>query len=275
MLEARLADLESLQSQAGIQTSFRNVEEAQQFRDNSYTVQVPGGSRKTWSIASAAVDRVQIRLQTEGFPLDADIDLWQGPDNTPHKIRVYAEDGRARPLNCVMMTPRGSNTIAIRNEGPLEFPMAASVFPDAESAHLDIAPSDPSASQIIPGGAFRTYPFDNSVESVQILLQTDGRPVNAKIELLQGSNSNKKMVIEVYTEDGRDRPFYVVIETPGSGNVVRVVNTAIVEFPVTALVEPYLINNDRSAGVSEVVVGGDARSVLDRLIASGSKLWTK
>jgi hypothetical protein len=28
-------------------------------------------------------------------------------------------------------------------------------------------------------------------------------------------------VIELYTEDGRNRPFFCILETPGSGNVVR------------------------------------------------------
>ena len=56
------------------------------------------------------------------------------------------------------------------------------------------------------------------------------------------------------------RPFFCVIETPGSGNVVRVVNTAPVEFPMTAGIVPFTINqyaNSDAVLGGDVVLGGD------------------
>ena len=221
--------------------------------DSSILVQ--GGSLRTWSYRSPSVEQVQVILSTEGRPLDADIELWHGPDNTPCKMRVYVEDGLLRPFSAVIETPRGPNTVAIRNIGQVEFPLAANVVADS----IDKPSADCLASSTtIQGGALRTYPFDPTVDSVQVLLKTDGRPLNARIELLQGPNNNKQ-VIELYTEDGCDRPFFCFLETPGSGNVVRIVNTAPVEFPMTAGVVPYSINADMSSGAvmgGDVVIGG-------------------
>merc|ERR1712083_617792 len=90
-------------------------------------------------------------------------------------------------------------------------------------------------SMTIQGGALRTYPFDPSVDSVQVLL--------------------------LYTEDGCDRPFFCYLVTPGSSNVVRIVNTAPVEFPMTAGVVPHSINQEMSSSAllgGDVVIGGDA-----------------
>eukprot|EP00966_Prymnesium_polylepis_P239587 5540926-Prymnesium_polylepis.1 len=218
---------------------------------------VQGGSLRTWSYRSPSVEQVQVVLSTEGRPLDADIELWHGPDNTPVKMRVYVENGQLRPFSAVIETPRGPNTVAIRNIGQVEFPLAANVVAEAvDNPSAECL----SSTMTIQGGALRTYPFDPSVDSVQVLLKTDGRPLNARLELLQGPNNNKQ-VIELYTEDGADRPFFCFLATPGSGNVVRVVNTAPVEFPMTASVVPHLINQDYSTGAvlgGDVVLGGDA-----------------
>jgi hypothetical protein len=219
------------------------------------TILVQGGSLRTWSYRSPLVEQVQVVLSTEGRPLDADLELWHGPDNTPCKMRVYVENGQLRPFSCVIATPRGPNTVAIRNIGQIEFPVAADVYAnDCENPSAETV----SSATTIQGGALRTYPFDPLVNSVEVLLRTDGRPLNARIELLQGPNNNKQ-VVELYTEDGLDRPFFAILETPGSGNVVRIVNTAPVEFPMTAAVVPHSIDQDLASGKhdGDVVIGGD------------------
>jgi hypothetical protein len=218
------------------------------------SVIIQGGSLRTWSYRSPAIEQVQVVLTTEGRPLDADVELWHGPDNTPLKMRVYNEDGAARPFSAVIETPRGPNTVAIRNIGQIEFPLAADVIANDVDQPTEEALAN---SMTIQGGALRTYPFDPFVDSVQVLLKTDGRPLNARIELLQGP-SNNKQVIELYTEDGMDRPFFCVIETPGAGNVVRIVNTAPIEFPMTASVVPNSINDRPGLGYGNYpILGGD------------------
>jgi hypothetical protein len=192
---------------------------------------------------------VQVILKTEGRPLDANIELWQGPDNTPQKIRVYVEDGKMRTFNCIIETPRGPNTVCIRNTAHLEFPLNAGVVP-IDSTGLE----SKETPRTIQGGALRTYSFEPSVESVKVILQTDGRPLNSRIELLQGPN-NIKQVMEIYTEDGMDRPFVAIVETPGSGNVVRIVNTATMEFPMVCQAEAFFVAD--ISGSAEAVMGGD------------------
>jgi len=217
-----------------------SIRNEKQLIENEILVQ--GNTLKTWTFNSPVVERVMVDIGTEGRPFDAEVDLWQGPDNTPQKMRVYSENGELRPFQVLVETPRAPNTIAVRNVGQMEFPLIASVA--AESGKAPMAANMWNNMRTIQGGALRTYPFDPQVDSVQILLTTDGRPLTARIELLQGPNNNKQ-VVELYCEDGMDRPFYVVIETPGSGNVVRVVNTATVEFPLWASIEAYQIGSVR------------------------------
>ena len=131
-------------------------------------------------VGAPLVDQVQVVLSTEGRPLDADLELWHGPDTTPCKMRVYVENGQLRPFSAVIATPRGPNTVAIRNIGQLEFPLDAVVRPDRDDGLAANIASVAKRSETIQGGALRTYPFDPSVDSVAIILKTDGRPLNAR-----------------------------------------------------------------------------------------------
>lgn len=223
-------------------------------------VLVQGGSLRTWSYRSPSVERVQVVLSTEGRPLDAELELWHGPDNTPFKLRAYVENGQLRPFSAVIETPRYPNTVAIRNIGQQVFPFAANVLSD-DADHP--SPDAVHSAMTIQGGAIRTFPFAPEVESVQVLLQTDGRPLNARVELLQGPNNNKQ-VIELYAEDGMERPFFCILETPGAGNVVRVVNTAPVEFPMYAAVVPDSIDPNAP---TDAILGGDV------VVGGGGRAW--
>jgi hypothetical protein len=201
--------------------------------------QVQGDSLRTWAFTTPAIERVQVFLKTDGRPMNANVELWQGPDNSPQKMGVYVEDGNMRPFRAIMETPRGYNAVAVRNTGQIEFPLAASVEAD-EGPSVFERFDYMERPKTLQGGAVRTYAFDPYIEMVQVAMRTDGRPLNARIELLQGPNNNKQ-VIEVYSEDGMERPFYAILETPGTGNVVRIVNTATIEYPVSTVVEPYEI----------------------------------
>ena len=41
-------------------------------------------------------------------------------------------------------------------------------------------------------------------------------------------------VIELYSENGLDRPFFCTFATPWSGNVIRILNTGPMEYPLAA-----------------------------------------
>lgn len=68
-------------------------------------VTVQGGALRTWSFKNHYVEKIQVILRTDGRPLNANVELWQGPDNCPHRMQVYVEDGSIRDFNAIIGTP--------------------------------------------------------------------------------------------------------------------------------------------------------------------------
>jgi hypothetical protein len=215
---------------------------------------IQGNSLRTWSFTTDQIQSVQVSLFTEGRPLTANVDVWTGPDSTPQKMAVYLEDGNIRPFNAVVFVPRSvgglKHAVAVKNKGPMEFPIQAaveigSIFSSSAFSMDEVAQRlfATHRGKTIQGGSVKTIPFSPSVASIQLLLTSDGRPLNARIEMLQGP-SNVKQIMEVHTEDGNARPFFAIIETPGYGNVVRIVNTGPMEFPIDCRIEPYTVEDE-------------------------------
>lgn len=214
--------------------------------DSLTPVIVQGGALRTWSFPTDNLERVLVCLETGGRHLNANVEVCQGPDNTPQIMDITVGKGALRPVKLVVETPGGDSSIFIRNTGPLEYPLVACVGAELSGAGPDSLGGvikrldDMNPGRLVQGGAVYSVPLDADVQSAQVLLKTDGRPLNARIELIQGPNSNKE-VIELYTEDGLIRPLFTVIETPKEGNMIRIVNTATVEFPLIASVEPLVV----------------------------------
>jgi len=210
----------------------------------SPSVKVEGDTLKTWDLgAQETTERVQLSIRSAGRPIHANIELWQTPSYIPFKFRVYTEDGVVRPVDAVLECPIHPKTVAVYNTGTEAFPFEANV------AHTGLGAAYASLADIKPelvqgAGKITSYAFGAEVDSVQILLKTNERNMKAKIELTQGPNQVKQ-VIELYASKGYKNPFYLIIQTPGANNAIRVINQNTVEFPFDAWVLPYETGSDR------------------------------
>jgi len=238
------------------------------YRSNSYNnnfqqsayprTTIQGDSRETWSYYDpyyGGQDRsVEWTMQTDGRPLHANFEVWDGPNNTPQSVKFYSEDGYARPWRATFQSPSRGYTHSIRNSGSLEFPLSAS---SSSTTYVGgngyYASSSPTNNQYITGmstsylprvtvqgGSLKTFPIsDPNIRSVEVSLQTDGLPMKATVEIWQGPDSVKQ-IAEVYADNGNARPFRAVVDTLGGhgSTTIAIRNTATIEYPLTATVEP-------------------------------------
>jgi hypothetical protein len=121
--------------------------------------------------------------------------------------------------------------IEVRNRGEYEFPFnaASNYATDAMSAlPAEIPKAHPG--ERCDGGALRSFPLEASSEKLEVVLKTEGRQLNARIELLNAPN-NPKQTFEVFTNNGDLNSLCVCFDLPDAGNTVRIVNLAPQEFP--------------------------------------------
>lgn len=212
------------------------------------TTLVQGGALRTWTLPES--DQVHLALESlgpsEGNPLKCTVSLKTGPVNTPHKIDVYSGKGSYRTFKCIIMCPGlETNTLFVRNENPVEYDCEARVATDVQDKYM----YDMSPAARVEGGAVRTFTLPPDVNFAKVILTSNGRPIYAMVELVQAPNA-PKYTLDIYSEDGDIRPFCTVLETPGAGNQVRIVNTAGQEFPFSASVGPSV---PISSGASSMV----------------------
>lgn len=61
------------------QQQYANVDPNNTSQRRLKPIQIQGGSLKTWTFPNPRVESVQVFLKTEGRPLNANVEVWQGP----------------------------------------------------------------------------------------------------------------------------------------------------------------------------------------------------
>jgi len=266
---------------------------------------VQGSSLQVFPFASSQTSRsLRIDMMTDGRPLEGMAELWQGPNYCPQKFRVYSENGNERPFCVSIEAPTDTEfSCAIKNTGEtFEFPLSTIV---RDLNHLEDAEANPfyyselfledknqrssnngignvlsrRNGRIIQGGAIRSFNFAPQVDKIQVLLETSGLPLWARIEVSQGPDNNKQ-VVDIYSEDGQRFPLYLAIDLPSSsrsdgfvinnnaspisgvegvGHVMRIINAATMEFPLKVFVDAYTngLNSNAMASTLEQALDFD------------------
>jgi len=200
--------------------------------DGSLMQRVEGKTRKTWKFNDLSKDRVQVAITSEGRPVNSDIELWLGPDWTPFSLKAYSEDGKLRPIQTLVGTRNKAAMIEIRNVGEATFPFnAASNYAKGVMATLPKDIPATTSGERTDGGALRSFSIDPSAKKLEVVLYTEGKQLNARVELLNAPN-NPKQTYEVFTNNGELNSLCVCFNVEeDAGNTVRVVNLAALEFP--------------------------------------------
>ncbi|CAB9509801.1 expressed unknown protein [Seminavis robusta] len=214
------------------------------------------GSRKTWDTSQH--DQTNFVLgSVGGRPVYANVQVWEGPNNTPASMSLYSEDGNLRPWSAGFqntLRSGGSSVLNIRNTGPMEFPVQASVEgsydgtrgqligdqiqqAEKQQQQATFSPSKNLAkSKTIQGETLKTFSVGPECQAIRVELYSEGRPMYAKVEMWQGP-SNIQQCAEIYSDNGNDRVWSAVIPTPGYACTVAIRNVGPMAYPISASVD--------------------------------------
>jgi hypothetical protein len=219
-----------------------------------------GGSRRTWD--TSRHDQTQVVLGSpSGRPVYANVEVWEGPNNTPASMRLYSEDGSMRPWQAGFQNTfrsGGSSAVNIRNSGPMEFPVEATISgsydgsrgqkigdqikeatkeAEKQQQQRQMTPTKSLLkAQTLQGGSLKTFSVGPSCEAIRIELFSEGRPMYAVVEMWQGPN-NIQQCAEIYSDNGNDRVWSALIPTPGYSCTIAIRNTGPMAYPISATVD--------------------------------------
>lgn len=197
-----------------------------------------GSSRKTWSSQDPWNQRSShIHLESErpNSPLDATIDFLQGPGNVARRMKVWSMDGSSRPVRANFANPSGgsrgySNTIDVKNTGPMEFPLQAGVSQSQQPMMYGgqgmMPPGQPEQPyQMAPGGMSGPMMGGGSPMGMGLdgrMAEMDGTAPMGGVARMGGSMSGMKQMktiqggsLKTYSFDPRINYVQVDIETDG------------------------------------------------------------
>ena len=216
-----------------------------ELRDISPVARVLGQSRHTFSMQDASKEVVQLAMHSpNGRPVDSDIELWIGPDWTPAKINCHTEDGVKYPIQTLIGTRNKTANIELMNIGPEAMPIdAACSYAIEPLASERESMAEEEEGIYVEGGSVKTQPIPAEVDQVQVLLVTEGKTLDAHIELLNGPN-NAKVQYKIFTNNGELNSLFVVFECPQDANAIRVRNLSTQEFPCRFYVRASVIGEE-------------------------------
>lgn len=120
---------QSYGSGRSVHPTFAGMADPSWYTSTSQGMTIQGdGSLKTFSFGPG-VDRVEVTLISQGMPIYATIELWGVGNHIKTIADLYNENGYDRPFTAAVELGSHGGTVAVRNTGPMAYPLTARVEP--------------------------------------------------------------------------------------------------------------------------------------------------